>query len=483
MSMFNAREADLLDENVGESQIIDLPILRTKFYRPSVTPDLEQRSRLIECLDRNHHLPLTLISAPAGYGKTLLASTWLENCGLSSAWLSLDEQDNDPRIFVNYLLDALYHTNPSVNLHTYSLLKTQTMPSVQVLARYLLNDLDQVKEPTILVMDNIHKIVEPIILKLLRELLKHPPRLIHLVVIGRYDPDLQIPSLRARSQVNEIRAHDLRFTPEETAGLLQNILGREIDEATAVHWTKRTEGWVAAIRLAALSLRHRGKENDLRINIGGGSRYLSEFLLDEVLACIPDSNRVWLIKCSLLDRFSASLCEAVCRTNEDPANLTGESFIDWLLQENLFLFQLDDQGKWFRFHHLFRELLQEQLRAMMNDIEISALQKRAGRWHSEYDLVEEAFHFPPVSEDVHMSKRDAFEIATETQKKILIESLTRRERQVINLLMTDLSLREIANSLTISPHTLNSHTKSIYRKLAANKRTEAVERAKEFSLI
>ncbi|NIV33549.1 MAG: hypothetical protein GWN58_30105, partial [Anaerolineae bacterium] len=181
-----------------------LPLLTTKLYRPPVTPDLEQRARLIERLQRNRQRPLTLISAPAGYGKTMLASLWLESCGCPSAWLSLDEADNDLHSFVSYLLAAVLSAFPTLELKTQSLLDAPTVASAPVLARYLLNDLAQVEGRFILALDDVHLIQEQAILELWGELLARPLPSLHLVLIGRHDPDLPLPSLRARSQVTEV---------------------------------------------------------------------------------------------------------------------------------------------------------------------------------------------------------------------------------------------------------------------------------------
>jgi LuxR family maltose regulon positive regulatory protein len=221
-----------------------LPLLTTKLYRPPITLDLEQRTRLLARLDQRRHRPLTLISAPAGYGKTMLASMWLESCGCPSAWLSLDKGDNDLPTFVRYLLAAVLGAFPTVELKTQSLLDAPTVASVAVLARYLLNDLVQIKDRFILALDDVQVIQDQAILDLLGELLLHPLSSVHLVLIGRHDPALPIPSLRARSQVTEIRGQDLRFTSQETARLLRQMLDREVDEAVAAEWTRRTEGWL-----------------------------------------------------------------------------------------------------------------------------------------------------------------------------------------------------------------------------------------------
>ncbi|MEE4143211.1 MAG: LuxR C-terminal-related transcriptional regulator, partial [Halieaceae bacterium] len=369
-----------------------------------VTPDLEQRTRLLTRLDQRRHRPLTLISAPAGYGKTMLASMWLESCSCPSAWLSLDEADNDLHSFVSYLLAAVLSAFPTLELKTQSLLDAPTLASAPVLARYLLNDLAQIEERFILVLDDVHLIQEQVIYELLGELLHHSPPSLHLVLVGRYDPDLPIPSLRARSQVTEIRASDLRFTPEETAGLLRQMLQREVDDGVAAEWTQRTEGWVTALRLVALSLRHRDWSDDLAMNIEGDSRYLQEYLLAEVLAYLPVAKQAWLLKTSILERFCAPLIEAVCLQGSDDslglANVTGKVFISRLQRENLFVVPLDGRGEWFRFHHLFQQHLLTMLQEQMGGREIAALRLRASRWYAEKGLIEEALRYALAAGDV-----------------------------------------------------------------------------------
>ena len=236
-------------------------------------------------------------------------------------------------------------------------------PSASTVARYLMNDLHQITDRFILVLDDIHLVKQQAIFDLFAELLRHPLPSMHLVLIGRRDPPLPIASLRARGQVTEIRARDLQFTPAETAHLLGQMLDRDIDDEIAAEWTEKTEGWVTALRLAALSLHHRDRTDDLRIGIPGSTLHLKEYLLADVLAHLPPAKKEWLLRVSLLDRFCAPLCEAVCRSPRDGSqsdsaagttDLTGQEFVRWLHDDNLFLVTLDDQGQWFRFHHLFQ---------------------------------------------------------------------------------------------------------------------------------
>ncbi len=370
-----------------------LPLIQTKLFRPHLQADLIPRPRLFDALNAHWKTrPLTLISAPAGYGKSVLASMWLESCDSPSCWISLDKRDNDLRTFVSYLLAALKTAFPDITLETQALLETPLLPSAPRLARYLLNDLTQKTVPFILALDDIHIIHEESIFDFLSELLQHAPAGMHLVLIGRQDPPLPVATLRAYQRVTEVRLRQLRFSTVETAALLTQRLQRVIDEDLAGAWTERTEGWAVALNLAALSLQRR-ETTDLAPNIRGDSRYLHHYLLAEALGSLTPAKQAWLLKTSLLDRFCAPLCEVVCQEEGQESEgepLTGKAFIAWLRQANLFLIDLDDRDKWFRFHHLFQENLQTQLRSQASDEEIAGMHQRASAWYHKNDLLEPA---------------------------------------------------------------------------------------------
>ncbi len=380
-----------------------MPILLTKLHRPGIGPSLERRTSLLERLERNCHRPLTLISAPAGYGKTSLASMWLQTSDYASAWVSLDERDDDLLTFTTYLATAIRSVFPTLQRKTQALLQAPAAPAASTVARYLMNDLQQVTDRFILALDDIHLVRHQAIFDLLAELLRHPLPSMHLVLIGRRDPPLPIASLRARGQVTEIRARDLQFTPSETAHLLGQMLDRDIDDQIAAEWTEKTEGWVTALQLAALSLHHRDRTDDLRVGITGSTQHLKEYLLADVLAHLPPAKKEWLLKASLLDRFCAPLCEAACGSQSDSAagtaDLAGQEFVGWLQDDNLFLVPLDDEGRWFRFHHLFQALLQHLLEEQLTSDEIAGVHLRASAWCAENGLVDEAIQHALAAKD------------------------------------------------------------------------------------
>jgi LuxR family maltose regulon positive regulatory protein len=368
------------------------PILKTKLYPPPVTPEMVPRLGLIDLLNQNRKRPLTLISAPAGYGKSVLASMWLQASGLPGGWVSLDETDNDLPTFVRYVLAAMQTAVPNKSWQTQALLEAPSLPSVAVLAHHMLADLDQIEAPFLLVLDDIHHIRVESIFRFLEALLNHPSPVLHLVLVGRLDPPLPIASLRAYQRITEIRLRDLRFSPDETAQFLQQMLNRDISQDIANEWTQRTEGWPVALRLAALSFRDRPQQVDLTVSIPADNQFLQEYLMAEVLTRQPALQQSWLLKTTLLERFCAPLCEALCQEVDDDEQMqiTGEHFMQWLQKSNLFLINLDQQNQWFRFHDLFQADLQQMLKRQLSQGEIAALHLQASRWLDENGWVSEA---------------------------------------------------------------------------------------------
>ena len=284
--------------------------LFTKLHRPVVYRDHIHRPALIDRLNQRIRRLLTLVVAPAGYGKTMLVSCWLEASSSPSAWVSLDENDNDLRRFLSYFLAAIQTMFPDAGRKTMALANTSMLPPVSALAGNLINELDLIEQPFILVLDDFHLIKDESVLDLLTQLLHHPPQTMYLVLIGRRDPSLPISMLRAKGLVTEIRTQDLRFNEMETATFLTQVLGTHVDSVTAAAVEEKTEGWVTGLHLAALSMRHRGNLDPKLLEPQVDAQYVMEYLFTEVLSIQSPEITQGLLGTAILDRFCGPLCEA-----------------------------------------------------------------------------------------------------------------------------------------------------------------------------
>ena len=364
----------------------------TKIHRPSFPADHIVRPDLVQRLENGCCRPLTLVCAPAGYGKSTLVSSWLTMCERPSAWLSLDGNDNDLHSFVGYLLVAIQTLFPGFGKSTQALLGGSELPPISLLARNLANELEHVGRNFILVLDDVHRVRERAVHDLLTEFLEHPPAPLHLVLISRFDPFLPISALRAQGKVTEIRMHDLRFSCAETTAYLQQILPMDIDEKNAQLWADKTEGWVTGLRLAALSIKHRNDFSSLLPELSGSPQYVMQYLFNEVLESHSPEIRKCLVHLSIVARFCAPLCTVLC-TAKDPSEGPGNSgwdIVSLLQKENLFVFNLDAESHWFRYHHLFRKLLSNQLKRYCTDKEIAGLHTLVSRWFADNGCIEEA---------------------------------------------------------------------------------------------
>ena len=368
------------------------PIILTKFHRPPILKDHVHRSRLIKQLENGRRSQFTLVSAPTGYGKSMLLSSWLENCDAPNVWFSVDESDNNLRQFLIYFLTAIRTMFPDAVKKTLALANSANLPPLKVLVASLLNEMNLIDQDYILAVDDIHLIQEKQVHDLLTELLRYAPQCMHLVLSGRRDPFLPISSFRARGLLTEIRMQDLCFTMAETTTYLQQMLGEQIEDAIAAKWTEKTEGWIAGLHLAALSMRHRGDSDSILSELPGGLQYVTEYLFNEVFSHQTPSVRHYLLNTSILNRFCASLCEVLCGPDVDsgPADISSWDFVNLLINQNLFIINLDKENHWFRYHHLFQKLLQKQLEHHRSSEEIAALHSRAGRWFAENGFIDEA---------------------------------------------------------------------------------------------
>ncbi len=296
----------MVDEKTG------IPLLRTKLHRPRVVRNHLHRQHLVDRLDQCLQRPLMLVSAPAGYGKSTLLAYWLETSDVPSAWVSLDKNDNNLHLFLAYFLDAVQTLFPGAGQNTEALLKAPNLPPLTVLAHSLINDLDQIDHSFILVLDDYHAISDKTVHGLIAELLQHPPAPLHLVISSRIDPPFPLARFRARSQMGEIRVRDLRFSPEETGAFLEQLIGEPVDGIITALLEEKTEGWVTGLCLAVLSLRHRSDLDRLVTNLPVENRFVTDYLLVELLTNQPEEIQDYLLATAILDRFCASLCDAVC---------------------------------------------------------------------------------------------------------------------------------------------------------------------------
>jgi LuxR family maltose regulon positive regulatory protein len=375
--------------------VIASPLLETKLYVPKLRRSLVARPRLSERLSRGAESKLTLISAPAGFGKTTLLAEWLAAApadARSTAWLSLDQGDNQPASFWTYLITALQTMTPGVGAGALSLLQEPPPPPIEALLATLLNELSGVPNDIVVVLDDYHVVDAPDVQDGMAFLLEHLPPRIHLVIATRADPALPLARLRARGELVEIRAADLRFSPDEAAAYLNGVMGLALTARDVAALEGRTEGWIAALQLAALSMQGRDDVAGFIAGFAGDDRYIVDYLVEEVLQRQPEGVRSFLLQTSILDRLSGPLCDAV--TGQDG----GKAMLEALDRGNLFLVPLDDRRRWYRYHHLFADVLRAHLVDEQPD-RVDHLHRRASEWYELNGEPSEAIRHALAGED------------------------------------------------------------------------------------
>ena len=364
-------------------------LLQTKLYLPRIGSDVIPRARLIKRLNAALEGKSTLVCAPAGFGKTTLVGEWVQTIERPTAWLSLDERDNELAVFVSALLAALHTVFPAGFGATGSLLSTPHLPPPYRLATQLINDMTALPEEIVLVLDDYHRIHTGDVHTLLETLIVHLPHQVHVVIATRFDPPLPLASWVAKGYLHTVNHADLRFTLEEIQAFLRRMLGDELAQELAGELAERTEGWIAVVRLAALSLGGTADTAGLLERVRHCTdRSVSRYLLDEVFHQLPPSVQTVLEQLSILEQCCADLCVAI----------SGDAFtreqvqvtLDALVHSHIFLVPLDDHQGWYRFHNLFQELLQQRLREQRNAEEIATLHRRASTWYAIQGLIDEA---------------------------------------------------------------------------------------------
>ena len=364
-------------------------LLRAKLYRPRVMEDFVSRSRLDTLLDRIYSRPLTLVCAPAGYGKTTSLSGWLQNQSQPSGWLALDESDNDLTQFAGYFLAAVQSMLPDFDVNSTELLDNSHGDLSPTIIDLLIDELDRIEQDCVLVLNDYHFISNPDIHAFLTQLLRHPNRGLHLVILTRHDPPLPLNGMRAGNQVVDIRAGDLRFSNEEVSTFMDLVVDAPMEEETISLLREKTEGWPTGLRLATLFIAHSGGDVQSFVEAPSvNNPYVMDYLAVQVMAGLPAHVQSFLVQTSILDRLSAPLCQAVVAADAPSSN--AQAVLRELEQANLFTISLDNERHWYRYHHLFLQFLRDRLQKQYSPEAIAALHSRAGQWYAENGLVEPA---------------------------------------------------------------------------------------------
>jgi LuxR family maltose regulon positive regulatory protein len=415
-------------------------VIRTKLHRPRIA---ENRVSLIRAQQRLAYVPdrpFTLVCAPAGFGKTTLLCEWLANNDRQSAWLSLDERDSDPAIFLTYLIAAIRTVFPDACAETKAMLDVPNLPPVPVISATLSNEIDHLAETDglvagqrfILVLDDYHRINHQDVHQIVNDLLLHPPRPLHLVISARHDPPLSLHTLRVRGEVVEIRSNALRFTIGEIAAFAQKAIRVPIDDATIQQVAEFTEGWAAGLRFAALALNASDGNAPLVTASALEHRFVIDYLSNEVLIHLPAATQTFLIQTAILEQLNSALCDAVLTESEGVVSC--QQRLEWLERENVFTSAQDDQGRWYRYHSLFRRLLLDQLERRYGVEQITLLHRRASAWYAAHAFVEDALHHALMAGDA----TNAAQIIEAYRHKALNYSQFQRLDQWLKLLPVQL---------------------------------------------
>jgi LuxR family maltose regulon positive regulatory protein len=377
------------------------------------------RPHLVERLNEGLHYnrQLTLIAAPAGFGKTTLLSAWLAGCERKVAWLSLDEGDSDPTRFLAYIVAALQTIAPKIGEGMLGMLQSPQPPLIETILTNLLNEIATIPDSFVLVLDDYHVIEAKAVDNVLSFLLDHLPPQMHLVIATREDPPLPLARLRVRDKLTELRAADLRFTSSEAAGFLKQVMGLDLSAEDVTTLEARTEGWIAGLQLAALSMRsHKDVSGFIRA-FAGDNRYIVDYLVEEVLERQPPPVRNFLLQTSILDRLNGSQCDAVTGQQE------GHARLEALERGNFFVVPLDDKRHWYRYHHLFAEVLYAHLRSEQPEL-VTTLHRRASEWYEHNGSAVDAIRHALAAGD--------FERAADLIERAI--PVLRRSRQEVTLL-------------------------------------------------
>jgi LuxR family transcriptional regulator, maltose regulon positive regulatory protein len=506
--MIRWRTRLLGSENILKMQT---PILATKYYLPTARTDLTPRPRLLRQICDGVAHPLLLISAPAGFGKTTVLAQWHaspQGQNFPLAWISLEPEDGEPTRFLTCLTQALAPLLPGVEAEVQRLSRTTEPSTLRAILAGLIQAVSSAPKPLVLVLDDYHVIVEPAVHDLVTFLIGHLPPQLRLILACRADPPLPLARLRVQGDLREIRAESLRFSLDESVAYLKDVMGLALTPSEIEALETRTEGWIAGLKLAALSLQ-RTPQADLATVVAkfqGSHRYVAAYLLEEVLNGQPDEVRTFLLQTSVLSVLNGELCNAVT------GGRNGQAMLESLEQANLFTFRLDDDQNWFRYHHLFADLLRHRLDQLQPGL-AAHLNRRAVAWYQQRAMWECAIDEACHGEDFELAatvmaraypalvasgQAASLTYWLQTIPSTALERhptlaslraatsggrLTAREQEVLQLISRGASNREIARVLVVSLGTVKKHLNNIFNKLAVQSRTQAIARAREAGLL
>ncbi len=384
-----------------------LPILSTKLYIPQLKPKTVFRTSLIELLNKGSRNKLTLISASAGFGKTTLICQWIEHYDYSVGWISLDEEHNDLIRFLLYLLGAIKSAKINIDESILGMILSPQPPKYKTILTFIINEIANLEDDFSLVLDDYHLIDSIEVNDALTFLIDNMPSQMHLIISTRVEPCLPIARLRARGQIVEVRIADMRFKQSEIAELMNQILGFKLIEEDISALKMRTEGWIAGIKLAAISMQSSDDIMGFIESFTGSNRYIIDYLVEEVLNRLPKHIKEFLFKTSVLDRMCGPLCDHIFPNNK----ILGQETLEHLERINMFIIPLDSERRWYRYHHLFAEILRQRMansnmmEGISKDVNLEDLHLLASSWYEKNDLFVEAFIHATKAKDIDLAQR------------------------------------------------------------------------------
>jgi len=365
-------------------------ILNTKLQKPFLPDDFISRERVLKYLNEDINHPLTLISAGAGFGKSTFVSSWLDTIGFKNCWFSIDEQDNDIRVFLTYFIASVQTVMPNFGNNIYRNIFSPNIHSLNTLTNNLINDLSSLEEDIFLVLDDFQNINNLDITNLISNILKYPPKKFHIVIISRIDPPLPIHKLRAANKMKDIRSSDLRLSEEESKIFLQNSINIKNNEQIISLINNKFEGWITGIRLLKIQLSYANFDVSKLENIIQNSNLTENYFVEELIKQIDKKTLQFLLQTSVFQKINSGLSDFVLSTKNKQFN--SKNIINELLNKNLFLINLDNTNQWFRYHHLFQDALQEELKKTYIGQDINNIHRKAAKWFIEKNSYEEAFY-------------------------------------------------------------------------------------------